>query len=132
MQDLKIIEKKENPLFNRKEIIFQIDSEITPSRVEVGNLIVKEFSTSLDKIKIKSILGKFGSKNFKVNVFIYDSEENKNSVEPKRKKDGLLSEKPKPVEEKQEEVKEEPKEEIKKPVESSNSDKDYKKEEVKE
>lgn len=114
MEDFKLIEEKVNPLFNRKEIVFEVSSEVTPSRKEVGDLIVKEFSTNLDNMKIKKILGKFGSKNFKVNVFIYNSEEEKNQIEPKRKKDELLKEEPKkeekPIEKtpEEKEVKEEP------------------------
>lgn len=87
MENFKIIEEKENPLFKRKEIKFTIDAEITPSHANIEKLISEKFSTQLENIKIKNILGKFGSKTFTVSVNIYASKEDKENTEPKSKKD---------------------------------------------
>jgi len=86
MENFKIIGEKENLLFKRKEIKFTIDAEVTPSRAEVEKLISEKFSTQPENIKIKNILGKFGSKTFTVSVNIYASKEDKESIEPKSKK----------------------------------------------
>ena len=89
MENFKLIEEKDNPLFSRKEVLFQISSEVAPSRMEIGKIVSEKFSTEPKKVKIKKISGKFGSKNFSVNVFIYKTEEQKNRTEIKRKKDSL-------------------------------------------
>ena len=110
MENFKLIEEKENPLFNRKEVVFEVQAKITPSRTEVEKLISEKFSTQAGNIKIKKIHGKFGSNNFNITSFIYKSEEDKNKIEPKTKKEtGQKTEetakespqKPKEVKEKQ-------------------------------
>lgn len=115
MEEIKINEEKENLLFNRKEISFNIRREQTPSRAEVLDIVAEKFSTPKENIKIKNIGGRFGSKDFNVNVFIYNSEEDKNRVEIKKKKDAI-PETPKeaePVGVKDEEKHEEKVEEVK-------------------
>jgi len=87
MDNFRLIEEKENPLFNRKEVVFEVRAKITPNRSEVKKLISEKFSTKDENIKIKKIHGRFGSNNFNVTSFIYKSEEDKNKIEPKTKKD---------------------------------------------
>jgi len=106
MENFKVIEEKENPLFNRKEIQFDVEAKITPNRTEIGKLISEKFSTQIENIKIKKIHGKFGSNNFNITTFIYKSEEDKNKLEIKKKKEEKSSETPKKV------VEEKPKEEV--------------------
>jgi len=123
MQNFKVTEKKENPLFNRKEIFFEVQADITPSRLETSKFFSKKFSAPVENIKIKSINGKFGSNIFSGSVFIYNSEEDKNRVEIKKKKDEKIKEELSKPEEKledsdenketKEKVSEEPKDEQK-------------------
>tara|TARA_Y100000310_G_C20602888_1_gene773990 strand:- start:581 stop:1033 length:453 start_codon:yes stop_codon:yes gene_type:complete len=87
MQDLKIIEEKENPLFNRKEISFEVQAKVVPSRLETMKSFSEKFSTPEENIKIKGIYGRFGTNVFSGSVFIYKTEEDKNRVEIKKKKD---------------------------------------------
>lgn len=89
MENFKLIEEKENPLFNRKEIRFEVKAEITPSRTEILKLISEKFSTQIENIKIKKIHGRFGSNNFNITTFIYKSKEDKNKLEIKKKKEKL-------------------------------------------
>lgn len=88
-----IIKQKENPLFNRKEIQISLNSEITPTHQYVEKLISEKFSTSAENIKIKNILGRFGSKTFTINADIYSSKKDKENIEFKSKKDKEKSEK---------------------------------------
>ena len=83
--DLKIIEEKTNPLFNRKEFQFKVQAKIVPSRAEIGKLISEKFSTPLENIEIKKISGKFGSNSFDIITFIYKSKEDRMSTESKPK-----------------------------------------------
>jgi ribosomal protein S24E len=86
MSKLKIFYEKENKLFDRKEVQASVNTEITPSKSEILEILSKEFSKPLENIEVKKIQGKFGSKEFIINANIYDSEENKNLTERKSKK----------------------------------------------
>ena len=99
MENFKILEEKENPLFNRKEIQTSIEAEITPNSLDVKKLISEKFSTQIENIKIKKISGKFGSKTFTITANIYSSKEDKDKIEPEKKGKKV---------EKQEEVQESP------------------------
>lgn len=126
MENFKILEEKENPLFKRKEIKFTIEAIITPNHSDVEKLISEKFSTSPETVKIKGIHGRFGSKTFTISANIYKSKEDKEDIEPKKKEKAKLEEKP--AEEKKEEVKEEPKPE-EKPAEEVKEEKSEEKKE---
>ena len=115
MENFKVTEKKENPLFNRKEIFFEVQADITPSRLETSKFFSKKFSVPVENIKIKGINGKFDSNTFSGSVFIYNSEEDKNRVEIKKKKDEKMKEALKSKEPEKEEVKDEAPSEEEKP-----------------
>lgn len=83
---LKILKEKENPLFNRKEMSFELSAEITPSHKEVEELISKKLGIPEESIKIKKIAGKFGSKDFIIDANVYESKEHKHKIEKKLKK----------------------------------------------
>ena len=85
--DIKIIDEKKNPLFNRKEIVLEVKSEITPSHSEAEKIISEKFKTSSEAFKIKKIYGRFGSKSFRINANIYSSKEEKENTEAKSKEE---------------------------------------------
>ena len=93
MEDFKIIKEKQNPLFKRKEIEFIIGAEVTPSHAEARKIISEKFSVPEENIRIKKILGKFGSQTFTISTNLYDSEQDKLNTEGKSKKD-VVKEKP--------------------------------------
>ncbi|MBR9701343.1 hypothetical protein GOV13_00290 [Candidatus Pacearchaeota archaeon] len=117
--EFKTISDIENPLFERREIEGEIHAEITPSRQNVAKLLAEKFSVPAENIKIRTIMGKFGSKVFIINANIYKSAEDKDKLEIKKKKDAVAEtksvEEDKPAETPKEEVKEE-----EKPVEEDN------------
>lgn len=83
---MKILEEKENSLFNRKELKLEIESDVTPSHAEIEKLISEKFSADAEKIKINKIEGKFGVRKFLVLANIYNSKEDKENFEIKTKK----------------------------------------------
>ncbi len=87
MKNITNLEEKENPLFKRREIKFTINSEVAPSYADIRKIISKKVSTSEENIRIKKILGTFGSNNFTVSANIYESEQDKLNIEGKSKKD---------------------------------------------
>jgi len=109
MENFNIIEEKENSLFKRKEIKFSVDSEVNPSHADARKIVSEKFSTPEENIRIKKILGKFGSKNFTILVNIYASEQDKLDTEGKSKKDAVAGDTPlQNPEEKSDAQKEEP------------------------
>jgi ribosomal protein S24E len=84
-EKLIILNKKENPLFNRREIEVSIITEISPKIKEAEEFIAKEFSIIPENVKIKKIKGRFGSKNFIITANIYTSKEEKDKIETKTK-----------------------------------------------
>ena len=84
---LKILDEKHNFLFKRKEIKASLNSETTPSRNHVLELLSKKFETPKENIKIREIRGNFGIKNFSIEANIYHSKEEKEIVELKKKKE---------------------------------------------
>ncbi|MBI2042887.1 hypothetical protein HYT25_00685 [Candidatus Pacearchaeota archaeon] len=86
MKFLKIISEKENPLFKRKEVYVEIESDTSIKKEDAEKMISKEFSTPEEWIAIKKISGNFGSKIFHISAFVYNSKEIKEEVEPKPKK----------------------------------------------
>jgi len=85
--NIKIIDEKKNPLFNRKEIILEVESEITPSHSEAEKIVSEKFKTSSETFKIKKIYGRFGSKTFRINANVYSSKNEKEEIEAKSKKE---------------------------------------------
>jgi len=92
MENFKIIEQKENPLFNRNEVKISVEADVTPSNAEVEKFLSEKFSSSIENIKIKRILGKFGAKVFTIIANIYSSEKHK-KIESKNKKSKKTKEK---------------------------------------
>jgi len=89
-----------NPLLGREEIEFLAKEEATPSKESLKLKIAEKFKKPETHIVVKSVYGNFGKKEFLVKTFIYDSEEQKNKIEPKIKGKGkAASSGPKTVQE---------------------------------
>jgi ribosomal protein S24E len=87
MEKLTIITQKQNPAFNRKELVLSVDTNVTPKISEAEAFIAKEFSSSSENVKIREIKGRFGSTNFIITANIYSSKEEKDKIESKTKKE---------------------------------------------
>jgi len=118
--DIKITEKKEEPLLSRTEIIADITADITPKKQELKTKFASVLKVDEKLVAVKHIYTKFGSKKSKAIVYQYTNEEELKKIEPKEK------EKKEVKEEKKEEKKEEPK-----PKKEKEEKKEEKKEEPK-
>lgn len=87
MENFNILEQKQNPLFKRKEIKFILKANVTPSHAIARKIIAEKFSIPEENIRLKNILGKFGSKSFTISANIYESEQDKLNIEGQSKKD---------------------------------------------
>jgi ribosomal protein S24E len=86
MEKFTIVTQKQNPAFNRKELVLSIDTNVTPKISEAEAFIAKEFSSTAENVKIREIKGRFGSTNFVITANIYSSKEEKDKIEDKAKK----------------------------------------------
>jgi ribosomal protein S24E len=93
MEKLTILNQKENPVFNRKEVELSIEAGITPKIKEAENLVSEKFSVNQESVNIKKIKGKFGSNNFIISAYVYPTKEDREKAEPKFKKEITVEEK---------------------------------------
>ncbi len=98
MEKVTILSKKENPLFNRKEVNVSVHIDITPKMHEAEEFVAKEFSVAPENVKIKKIKGQFGSRTFVISANVYSSKEEKEKTEKASKKEKAAA--PKEEEEK--------------------------------
>ena len=115
MKNFKIISETRNPLFKRKELEASVEAEITPGRYEVKLTLAKQLKIPEDQIKIKNVLGRYGSKIFNISANVYDTIEDRDYTEPKTDKEKKDEAQAKVVEEKAKEeaaAKEPAKEEV--------------------
>ena len=108
--DLKIIEKKEEPLLSRTKIISEVTFEAaTPSEKEVKSKIASSLNANENLIVVKNIYTNFGFKKADVSAYLYKDEKEMENIEEKPKKQEEAKEK-KPEESKVETKKEKLKE----------------------
>ena len=114
---LKVLENNQNTLFKRKEVKVEIENPSTPDREEATNAIAQEFKATADAVKIMGIHGVFGTSVFKISANVYDSKEDKDAVELKKKKDTQREKKKEDAIKAAEEAKQKAKEDAAKPKE---------------
>ena len=80
--ELKIISKKNNPLFGRSEVSAAVSGfSATPSRKEVSELLCSELKCVVDSLVISEIHQPFGSKTVNVQCKVYESPEKAKATE---------------------------------------------------
>ncbi len=102
---LKIIKEKQNPLFNRKEIIAVLTSKSSPTKQEIIKELSEKYSVPFNVLRVLNIKGGFGVKEFTITANIYESNEQRDKYEKLTKKEKELETK---MQEKPEEPKEVP------------------------
>tara|TARA_Y100000031_G_scaffold157044_2_gene215332 strand:- start:260 stop:700 length:441 start_codon:yes stop_codon:yes gene_type:complete len=109
--ELKIINKKEDPLLSRTKVESEISFEkSTPSKDEVKSKLGKELGKDEKLIVIKGIYTEYGLKKTKNLSYVYENEESLKKIEVEKKGKGEKKES-KPEEKAAEKPQEEKKEE---------------------
>jgi len=104
-----------NDLFKRNEIKAELEAEKNPGFDEVRKMISEKIKKSEDSVDVYGIKGGFGSNNFIINAYVYDSKEDKDKAEQltqkqrKADKEGEKEEEKKQEEEKPETTTDNPK-----------------------
>ena len=82
---ISILRDFQNNLLKRREINAIIKSEKNPGYDNVRKNIAEHFKAGEELIVLNNVRGKFGSRDFFIDSFIYDSVEDKEKIEPKIK-----------------------------------------------
>jgi len=80
-----VVKEFDNRLLKRKEVEVSKQYDSNPGFAKVSEDIVKHLNVKEEVIVIKKINSYFGSNNFLIDVFIYDSSTDKERIEPKKK-----------------------------------------------
>ncbi len=115
MTEIRLVSDAENPIFGRKEMKFEIKSDIVPSHEEVKKLLSEKFSIKPELVRTNKIQGKFGNKIFEVTADVYSSKKEFDRVVRKTKQE-------KEKEKKEAEDKRKAEDEAKKAAASGNSE----------
>lgn len=82
---MKLISEFRNELLKRKEVKFSVEAESNPGFTKVIEECANHFKVENERVVIKRLWNNFGTMNFFVEAFVYDSIEDKNNIEPKPK-----------------------------------------------
>ena len=80
--DIKIIEEKNNPLLNRREVVFKVDHEsATPSRKSIVDRIAATMNSKEGLVIVDNLKTEFGKRETIGYAKIYETEERAKQVE---------------------------------------------------
>ena len=79
------IKQSHNSILKRKEIEYTIEAPSNPGFQKASELVAEKLKASPDTIVLKAVRGNFGTNTFLIEAFVYDSAQDKERIEPKRK-----------------------------------------------
>ncbi len=82
---MNIINESKNKLLKRKEITISIDRTNNPGFEDALNVLADNFKIDKSLIVIKSLKSKFGQHSFLIDALIYDTIQDKEKIEPKKR-----------------------------------------------
>jgi len=80
-----LVKDTRNDLLKRREVQFSIEHETNPGTEHAKDHLAKNTKSEADQIAIKFLKNNFGTNEFLVEAFIYDSMEDRERIEPKPK-----------------------------------------------
>lgn len=75
----------QNSILKRNEIEYTIEAQSNPGFQKATELIAAELKVAPDTIALKAVRGNFGTNTFLIEAFIYDTAQDKERIEPKKK-----------------------------------------------
>jgi len=105
---MEILKDIRNDLFKRQEINAIIESEKNPDFTEMKKQVSEQTGKPEENINVYNIKGSFGSKEFKIDAYVYDSKEDleKNKKKKKQEKESSGEKEQIKMEEKEEKTEE--------------------------
>lgn len=95
--DVKIVSKRSNMILSRTEYIVNITFDgATPSIKDIRNILVGALGVANDKLVIKNVEQKYGSKELKISCYSYEKIDVLKQIEPAYvlRRNGLLNSEP--------------------------------------
>lgn len=91
--EVEVVERKENPLLSREEVLIKVKKDVTPSRQEAKEIVVAQTGASPESVVVKKISGRSGAKEFFVEAYIYKDLDVMKTIEPEYilKRNGVIS-----------------------------------------
>ena len=91
--EVEVVERRDNPLLYREEVVLRVKKEATPSRKEAKELVVAQTGVSPENVVVKRIYGKTGAREFLVEAYIYKDLDMMKVIEPEYvlKRNGVVS-----------------------------------------
>ena len=80
--EVEVVERKENPLLYRDEIIIRVKKDVTPSRKEAKEIVVAQTGASPEQVIVKKIKGKSGRREFLIEAYVYKDLSVMKTLEP--------------------------------------------------
>ncbi len=74
-----------NNLLKRREVELVVHSESNPGYENAKKAIAEKLKADENLVIVKAVRGKFGSNDFFIEAFVYDSEDAKKKIEPVKK-----------------------------------------------
>jgi ribosomal protein S24E len=82
---MNIVKDLKNDLLKRREIKLVMNAEKNPGMANASKLIAEHFKADESNIVVRELKSKFGRDTFLIDAFIYNSIEDKERIEPKKK-----------------------------------------------
>lgn len=83
--NINVIKDFRNDLLKRREVKLVINADKNPGVQSAAKMVADKFKSSEDFVVVKTLKSKFGRDTFLIDSFVYDSLEEKERVEPKKK-----------------------------------------------
>jgi len=80
-----ILNETKNELLKRREILVALESESNPGLENSKKSLAEKFKAEFDSIAVKHIKNNFGTNEFLIEAFIYESQADKEKIEPRIK-----------------------------------------------
>jgi ribosomal protein S24E len=82
---MNIIKEDKNKLLKRNEITAVFEADSNPGLEKLQKDLSTHFKSESENIIVNKLVNNFGTNSFMVNALIYDSKEDKEKIEPKKK-----------------------------------------------
>jgi len=84
---MEILKDFKNDLLKRQEISLSLEADNNPNFNDIKKQVAEQFKKSEEVIDVYNIKGSFGSNEFKIDAYIYDSKEDLEKNRTKKSKD---------------------------------------------
>ena len=74
-----------NDLLKRKEVLVSFEADKNPGFEASEKMVVDQMKFDADKVAVRSVKSHFGSNEFVVEAFVYDTAKDREMIEPKVK-----------------------------------------------